>query len=82
MKTNFLQAKSSREQFHLIRRSAALTYKVVQADGLSEVSVSLIKQIFHSQGNFRAANPYYIWKHQPLSLLPAQRAGMGETRTE
>lgn len=34
METNFLQAKSSREQFHLIRHSAALTYEVVQSDWL------------------------------------------------
>jgi len=59
-KTNFLQAKSSREQFHLIRYSAALTYKVAQSDRLSEVSISLIKQIFHSQRNFRAKHSYYI----------------------
>ena len=63
-KTNFLQAKSSREQFHLIRYSAALTYKVAQSDRLSEVSISLIKQIFHSQRNFRAKHSYYIWKHK------------------
>ena len=60
MKTNFLQAKSSREQFHLIRHSAALTYKVAQSDRLSEVSVSLIKQIFHSQRNFRPMNSCYM----------------------
>lgn len=82
MKTNFLQAKSSREQFHLIRHSAALTYKVAQSDRLSEVPVSLIKQIFHSLKNFRPANLYYVWKLQSLSPLWDQNPGMGKTRTE
>lgn len=53
MKTNFLQAKSSREQFHVIRCSAALAYKVRQSDRLSEVSIFLINQLSHSQRNFR-----------------------------
>lgn len=53
MKTNFLQAKSSREQFHVIRCSAALAYKVRRSDRLSEVSVFLINQLSHSQRNFR-----------------------------
>lgn len=40
MKTNFLRAKSPREQFHLIRHSAALIYKAAHSEGLSEVSAT------------------------------------------
>lgn len=80
-KTNFLQAKSSREQLHLIRHSAALLYRVVEADRPSEVSVSLIKQIFHSQRNFRPVNSYYLKAPAPHSQLSSD-LGMGETRTE
>lgn len=80
-KTNFLQAKSSREEFQIIRHSAALPCRVVQANMLSEVSVSLIKQIFHSQRNLRPGNSDYLKAPAPHSQL-SSHLGMGKTRTE
>lgn len=80
-KTNFLQAKSSREQFQIVRHSAALPCRAVQANSLSDVGASLIKQIFHSQRNFRPWNSYYLKAAAPHSQLSSDQ-GTGKTRTE
>lgn len=54
-KTNSLQTKSSREQFHLIGCAAALAYKVAQSDRISAVAVSLIKQLFLFPGKLQTS---------------------------
>lgn len=77
-KTNSLQTKSSREQFHLIGCAAALAYKVTQSDRTAAVGVSLIKQLFSFPEKLQSSE---LVLHLKAWTKPGQNKGRASAQT-
>lgn len=64
MKTNSLQTKSSREQFHLTDVLQPWLTKIRSLIELQQLAFPKSNSLFHSQRNFRPVNLCYIWKDE------------------